>query len=173
MLRPAQDQGFTLIELLLVVSLIAVLSSFLIPGFSNYIDTQNIRQSQELLKSDLRTVQNKALTGVSASVAGVSYWGLKITSQDAANYSYFKSPTADAAACDSATLEETSDSLPGDVVVREASGACIFFSLRNGDATVVNLGGSDTISIGYVGEDLCYGVQVNSAGMIRGVDLCP
>lgn len=172
MLHPAQNKGFTLVELLLVVALIAVLSSFLIPGFSNYIDSQNIRQGQELLKSDLRTAQNKALTGVSSSVAGVSYWGLKIPSQNAAKYSFFKSSEADSSACNNAVLEETSKPLPGGVVVIDAPGACVFFSLRNGDATVVNIAG-DTISIGYAGETACAGVQVNTAGMIREVDLCP
>lgn len=170
----ARNKGFTLVELLLVVSLIAVLSSFLIPGFSNYIDNQNIRQAQELLKSDLRNVQNKALTGVGASVSTVDYWGLKIPSSDAKNYIYFQSQTNDGSACDSAVANETSGNLPGDVVIKGANGVCVFFSLRNGDATIVNLvGGGDTISIGYPDEPACYGVQINAAGMIRGVDLCP
>jgi len=169
---PAQQKGFTLVELLLVVSLIAVLSSFLIPGFSNYISTQNIRQAQEHIKSDLRTVQNKALTGVSSSDPTVSYWGLKVPSQDATNYTFFKSSTNDASACDAAVADETSDPLPGDVLIRDAAGACVFFSLRNGDATLVNLGGSDIIPVGYAGEPPCSGVQINSAGMIRGVDTC-
>ena len=173
MLFPAQQKGFTLVELLLVVSLIAVLSSFLIPGFSNYISTQNIRQGQETLKSDLRSAQNKALTGVSSSDPTVSYWGLRIPSQDASTYTFFKSSSNDGNACDNAVTVETSDKLPGDVVVRNANGACVFFSLRNGDATVVNLGGSDTLPVGYAGETPCQGVQINSAGMIRGVDTCP
>lgn len=176
MLFPAQQKGFTLVELLLVVSLIAVMSSFLIPGFSNYINTQNIRQAQESIKSDLRTVQNKALTGVSSSDPLVSYWGLKVLSQNASTYVFFKSNTNDAGACDAvdaAVADETSDNLPGDVVVIDANGACVFFSLRNGDATIANLGGSDILPVGYAGEAPCSGVQINSAGMIRGVDTCP
>ena len=170
MLYTAQQKGFTLVELLLVVSLIAVLSSFLIPGFSNYITTQNIRQAQESLKSDLRTAQNKALTGVSSSDPTVSYWGLKVPSQNSPSYVFFKSSTNDAGACDAAVTDEIGDKLPGDVVVIDANGACVFFSLRNGDATIVNLGGSDIIPIGYAEEAPCHGVQINSAGMIRGVD---
>ncbi|MBT6401316.1 prepilin-type N-terminal cleavage/methylation domain-containing protein [candidate division WWE3 bacterium] len=171
---PTRSNGFTLVELLLVVSLIAVLSSFLIPGFSNYINNQNIRQGQELLKSDLRTAQNKALTGVGSSSSTVNYWGLKIPSADAQSYIYFQSNTNDGSACDGAVTDETSGSLPGDVVVKDANGTCVFFSLRNGDATIINLtGGGDTLSVGYPGENACYGVQINSVGMIRGVNLCP
>ena len=148
----------------------------MIPGFSNYITTQNIRQAQESLKSDLRTVQNKALTGVSSSDPTVSYWGLKVLSQNVSSYVFFKSSTNDGGACDAinaANANEIGDKLPGDVVVIDANGACVFFSLRNGDATIVNLGGSDIIPIGYAGEAPCHGVQINSAGIIRGVDTCP
>lgn len=167
----AQNKGFTLIELLLVVSLIAVLSTFLLPGFSNYIDLQNIRQGQESLKSDLRTVQNKALTGVGSSNSLVQYWGLKVPSDNANNYFYFQSTTADGPACDLAEKQETSVNLPSDVVIMGAGGACVFFSLRNGDATIMRYA-EDTIYVGYAGDEACYGVQINSAGMIRGVDEC-
>ncbi|OGC47613.1 hypothetical protein A2886_02390 [candidate division WWE3 bacterium RIFCSPHIGHO2_01_FULL_42_13] len=165
------NRGFTLVELLLVVSLIAVLSSFLIPGFSNYIDNQNIRQAQEIVKSDLRTVQNNALSGVGSSSSSVLYWGLKISSQNASNYGFFKAAAANSSACSSATIEQTSVDLPGAVVIRDGAGACVFFNLRNGDATVVNLPNS-TIKLGPAGVTACDGVQINSAGMIRGVEIC-
>jgi len=166
------NRGFTLVELLLVVSLIAVLSSFLIPGFSTYIDIQNIRQAQEQIKNDLRTVQNNALSGVGSSSPSVAYWGLKISSQNAANYGFFKSAAANSSACSGAAIEQNSTNLPGNVVVMGSSGACVFFSLRNGDAVTTGLTNS-TIKVGYAGQAACSGVQINSAGMIRGVDLCP
>lgn len=164
--------GFTLVELLLVVALIAVLSSFLIPGFSTYIDVQNIRQAQELVKSDLRTVQNNALTGVGTSSSTTAYWGLKISSQNANTYGFFRAATADSSSCGSASIEQNGANLPGKVVIRDGSGGCIFFSIRNGDATIVNLPNGD-IKVGYAGSAACDGVEVNSAGMIRAIDLCP
>lgn len=173
MQKSARIQGFTLVEILLVVSIIAVLSGFLIPGFSNYIQNQNIKQAQELFKSDLRTVQNKALTGVGATSSSIDYWGLKIVDANATNYYVFSSAEATGAACDAVNVStaQKSETLPGEVVVRGAAGSCIFFSLDNGDAIVTGNGGSKTFGIGYPDEDACYGVEVNDVGMIRTKDI--
>ncbi|MBI2414474.1 type II secretion system protein [candidate division WWE3 bacterium] len=170
-----QSHGFTLIELLLVVALIAVLSSFLIPGFSGYIDNQNIVQANELLKSDLRSVQNKALTGVDASSGTTNYWGIKIASQNAPFYYTFKSSSNTAGACDSVNLTTAtkSDVLMGGATVRDGVNACIFFSMKNGDANFQNNNGSSMFKVGYADKTPCRAVEVNAAGMIRGVELCP
>jgi len=169
------QSGFTLVELLLVVSIIAILSGFLIPGFSNYIDSQNVLQANEVLKSDLRSAQNRALTGVDASSGTTNYWGIKISMQNAPYYYTFKSAANSAAECNSVNLASAikSETLPGGVVVRDGSGACVFFSMKNGDATFQNNGGSTTLKVGYSGQSYCDGVDVNSVGMIRTVDLCP
>lgn len=47
----------------MVVSIIAIIGGGIIPSFSQYLNDQNLKQAQEQLKSDLRTIQNKALTG--------------------------------------------------------------------------------------------------------------
>lgn len=167
----ASKNGFTLVELLLVVSIIAVLSSFLIPGFSNYIDNQNVLQASEILKSDLRSAQSKALTGVGAYSSGILYWGIKIPSDNATSYIFFNSTANDATACTNAVADTTSENLPGGVVIKGANGACIFFSVENGNANFVNTTGS--LDVGRVSEAACFAVAVNSVGMIRGVDLCP
>lgn len=160
--------GFTLIELLIVVSMITILSGFMIPGFSNYLNTQNIRQAQEILKSDLRTIQNKALTGVSAGSG--EYWGLKINSDNAPFYYYFVSGGNDQTACNGAPTTERSTQLPGDVVITNGSTAtCVFFSFKNGDAAVVGAEGN-TIKVGYITSTTCSGVTINDYGLIYSVD---
>lgn len=169
---PAQ-KGFTLVEILLVVSIIAILSGFLIPGFSNYIENQNIRQGQELFKSDLRTVQNKALTGVGSTSTSINYWGLKITDAAATNYYFFSSDEASSTACDNVNIStaDRSESLPGGVAVLNAANSCVFFSLENGDAVVTGNGGSNIFGLSYPGETACLGVEINSVGMIRAKDI--
>ncbi len=166
---PAHSKGFTLVEILLVVSIIAVLSGFLIPGFSNYIENQNILQAQELFKSDLRTAQNKALTGVGSTSSSINYWGIKITDANAGVYYYFSSNGATSTDCNNVNVStaQRSETLPGGVVVRNAANSCVFFSLDNGDATVTGNGGSTTFGLAYPDETACHGVEVNSVGMMR------
>jgi len=168
---PKISAGFTLIELLIVVSMITVLSGLMIPGFTNYLNNQNIRQAQERLKSDLRTIQNKALTGVGLRT-GVEYWGLKINSDNADHYYYFTSSNDDAGACNAAPITERSEKLPGAVVITNGTSAtCVFFSFNSGDATVVNAGtGGRTIKVGYAGGN-CSGVTINPFGLIYAEDV--
>lgn len=173
--RQTHDQGFTLVELLLVVSVIAILSGFLVPGFSNYIDNQNILQANEIVKSDLRSAQNKALTGVDASSGTTNYWGIKIPAQNASFYYTFKSTENTLAACDAVDLAAATkgEVLPGGVVVRDAANACIFFSMKNGDANFQNNSGSSVFKVAYPDKTACEGIEVNAVGMIRAKDLCP
>ena len=76
----AAQKAFTLIELLIVVSLITIITGALLPSFNNYIDAQNVKQAQEQVEDELRTLQNKALNGENASVelasGQVEYWGV-------------------------------------------------------------------------------------------------
>lgn len=176
MIRSAQNRGFTLVEILLVVSIIAVLSAFLIPGFSNYTESQSIKQGIEIVKSDLRTAQNKALTGVNSYSASADYWGIKIYSDAAENYRFFYSTQN--SSCDDAdiTTANLSQKLPGDVAVLGESGTCVFFSRKNGDTNLVGDNGGDSrIHVGKSDtsiDDACQGVEVNSAGMISVFDEC-
>ena len=57
------SKGFTLVELMIVVGILAIVSGIMIPSFSTYTRNQTLKQAQENLKSDLRSAQNKALTG--------------------------------------------------------------------------------------------------------------
>lgn len=170
-MKSSVQQGFTLIELLLVVALIAILSSFLLPGFTNYIDSQNLNQGVEQIKSDLRSAQNKAISGVDASNPDTNYWGLKFT-EGASVYEEFKSTGN--SNCADITGTGKSESLLGGVVITGVdvtNGGCVFFSLRNGDANVIGTVFPNRIDVTYPGDVATNGVEINSAGRIRGVDL--
>ena len=142
--------GFTLVELLISVSIILILSGILIPSFSGYLNNQNVLQGAEQLKSDLRTVQNKALTRVGADTEA-KYWGLKIASDSANKYYFFNSTNNAQADCDSGSTSTASVKLPGDVIIRNPAGT-----------------GSNRISLGYPNSGSnCRAVEVNSVGMMK------
>lgn len=160
--------GFTLLELLIVVSIVAIITGAIIPGFNNYLQNQNIRQAQEQIKNDLRTVQNKALTGVNSDNPAVKYWGIKMVGANVSQYLYVTASTNNAAGCNSATQTDKSIVLPGNVVVTNGTGNfCVFFSLPNGDGNMVRTGGANYIRVGYAGAGgNCGGIAVNSGGLI-------
>lgn len=172
MKTPVRFRAFTLIELLIVVSILAILSAFLIPGFSNYLDTQNIKQAQEQVKSDLRTAQNRALNGV-GSAPTVNYWGIRNGGANSSRYYFFTSGQADLTTCNAVgTGLETSMKLPGGAVIKNDA-FCVFFSFDNGDAVFVGNGISGSefqITLGYsdsTGNE-CFKVILNSGGLIYG-----
>src|SRR3989338_1168439 len=162
--------GFTLVELLISVSIILILSGILIPSFSGYLNNQNVLQGAEQLKSDLRTVQNKALTRVGADTEA-KYWGLKIASDSANKYYFFNSTNNAQADCDSGSTSTASVKLPGDVIIRNCGTSfCVFFNMVNGDVNMVKPAGtgSNRISLGYPNSGSnCRAVEVNSVGMMK------
>jgi len=169
----AQKNAFTLVELLISVSIILILSGVLIPSFSGYLNNQNILQGAEQLKSDLRTLQNKALTRVGAEI-GAKYWGLKIASDNANNYYFFYSTGNSQTECNSGSTSTAGVKLPGDVIIRNGPGSessfCVFFNIVNGDVNMVKQAGtsSNRISLGYLSStNNCKGVEINSAGMMK------
>lgn len=175
----AQDSGFTLVELLIAVSLISIMTGVMLPGFSNYIEGQNIRQAQEQVKNDLRSAQNKALTGVRATEVGVEYWGIRFN-DNSENYTTFS--TATVTDCENMNNTRTSEKMMGDAIIRNGD-KCVLFSIRNGDTFFINGtsgaavscndgdANSCMVSVGASGDsgNECFGVKVNSVGLIRKV----
>ncbi|HNU76238.1 MAG TPA: prepilin-type N-terminal cleavage/methylation domain-containing protein [bacterium] len=170
---PNHSKGFTLIELLVVMSIIAILGGGIIPSFSRYLKDQNLKQAQEQLKSDLRTIQNKALTGASSNeeINGgrVRYWGV---------YLHSGSETVDYLISTNTTCPPTYDptsgftsswkgsfKIPNKVVYRGDS-MCLFFDIKNGD--IISSGDSSPINIDYASQNETVGKDVtfNSAGLI-------
>ena len=89
---PKKTNAFTLLELMLVIGLIGIISAATIPSFSNYIQNQNLKRARDQLYNDMRTVQNKALTGALADQVvdsvQVKYWVLLFT-EDSSEYRVF------------------------------------------------------------------------------------
>lgn len=173
MRTPAQStRGFTLIELIVVVSIITILSGAMLPGFTKYIANQNKRQAQEQVKSDLRTVQNKALAGVGSIDPSVVYWGIMFDDKSA-KYTFFSSSGT---TCGSGfNNETTSENLNGDVHTRTGSAQrCVFFdSIGNAFTNGGTVCSADLCLI-QVGElsasgTNCAGIRVTGFGAIEKV----
>lgn len=142
---PKYSKGFTIIELLVSMSIIAIIAGGIVPTFSTYIRNQNLKQAQEQLKSDLRTVQNRALTGAFSdeSIDGlrIQYWGANFTSGSGNSVTYFIStgtscPSlvgSDPPVIGTDAIQQGEFTLPNDVNYYVSSGNCMFFSLKNGD----------------------------------------
>ena len=161
-------KGFTLIEMLIAVSLIALLSGILIPSFTRYSASQNLRQAREKLKSDLRTAQNNAMTGANSTT--VDYWGIRF-SPDSGTYALFRSTdTSDCGTVD--VVRTTMGALPnGTVTLFSITGnQCIYFAESTGDAS-----GQTAINVGYASSGDCIQVDVASNGLITSSDIqtCP
>lgn len=141
----SNSQGFTLVELLVVISIIALLTGAIIPSFSNYIKNQNLRQAQEQLKSDLRTTQNKALTGTGTDTT-VKYWGVHLL--DGSNFYYTFSSTSNTAACPATfdlgskpsewlTYTKSDNLTAGATIDINGTNACLYFSNDTSATTFV------------------------------------
>lgn len=159
-MNSSAQQGFTLLELLISISIIAVISGSLIPGFSTYSRNQNLRQAQEQVKSDLRTVQNFALTGTE-SADNLEFWGLSFI-QGSGRYEFFTAQTASDCVGDPGyTSYKQSEILPAGIVVRSAS-ECVYFRFSDGGSPA-----DDSVRIGYPSPATdCADVNIDSGGLI-------
>lgn len=151
-LKSARNHGFTLVELLLVISIMLIMAGAMIPSFNGYLKNQSLKQAQERLKSDLRTVQNKALTGalydqtvdVGSTGRTVTHWGVRFNS-GSNRYDYFIAYATTGAEftseCNNAGNTTPGDGtsaryqgngeLPSDMVFKSPTG-CLFFDFKNG-----------------------------------------
>ena len=173
-------RGFTLVELLVVVGIITIITGATIPAFSVYLKNQNLTQAKSQLKSDLRSVQNRALTGVhfDQKVNGndVKFWGFRISKSSLTGYSYFISDVD--TNCTAVPAQQAGLSLPGTLslpqgvtfVLPPNTDLCLFFSMSDGAITSCkdNCGTSSTASgsISFTDGTKTSSVSYNNAGRI-------
>lgn len=136
---PKYSNGFTLVEIIIVVSIIAIISGGIVPSFFRYIDNQNLKQAKEQLKSDLRTIQNRALTGALSdytfTVGGkkepVRYWVVYFQNNSG---TYSASITSRGSGCPPyPSSNQATYNLPNDIKYYGVSRLCLYFSIKNGD----------------------------------------
>lgn len=168
-------EGFTLVELLVVITIIVITTAAIIPSFTGYLRNQGVKQGVEQVKSDIRSIQNKALTGALSdqSISGnpVTHWGIRFgpgTGTGSPTYEFFISTdtTCPGGAIPAAQLQGTG-SLTSDLQIKIGAYRCMFFSISNGDITS-NLAGNLVI-VGYVGSAAsgdCRRLFFNANGLV-------
>lgn len=168
--------GFTLIELLIVITLIISVTVAVVPSFAGYIRNQGVKLASEQVKSDLRTIQNKALAGAlsdqEVNSNPVEYWAIRFSAgggTGSGRYEYFISDVA--TGCPSAFLAgqlQGYTDLATDLEVKSSGYKCLFFSMATGSITAINFSGSNLI-VGYQGSTKtgdCRRIQFNTNGLI-------
>lgn len=128
----------------------------MIPNFSTYSANQNLKQSALKIRTDLRSVQTRALSNLKSGSTETQGWGLTLT-QGSGTYTYCY---YDGSSCISAGTSET---LPGGVTVTSASIMTIIFRKLTGAV----ISGPYTITLNYAGGSSPRTVTVNSVGRIE------
>ena len=173
------NKGFTLVELMIVVGILAIVSGIMIPSFSSYTRNQTLKQAQENLKSDLRSVQNRAMTGTGAdtSINGnpALYWTVLYSDVSGSNGTYSFYLTASNSCTVNATLQQTV-TLPPSISIVSSGAHCLLFSLEDGSVFERNASTGLTVPIPDTTISLRHSsdtatiksILVNKAGLIFG-----
>lgn len=141
--------GFTLIELLITVVIIALLTGLTIPYFQDFSKRQELQRGVEQVRTDLRTVQNRAVSGVDRKVDTTEYfwWGISFT-LESGTYEFCQGEDESAPACDLVVRERD---LPG-ADLEVVAGRAIWFKMitgevRNAGAITIGDSSGETASV--------------------------
>ncbi len=176
----AYKKGFTLIELLLVIAIIATVSGLAIPTFSRYTKDQSLKQAQEVLKSELRSVQNKALVGTGSDSMDASgsraivAWGVytnhgsDVSVVANTKYRVFMSSYTSTGSTGCTDVTRQADiqvlDLPPNITFTNTS--CIIFRMEDGN--VSNISESSSIDVNLAGPGgSTKTVRITHPGLIR------
>lgn len=95
----SNSPSFTLIELLITTSIVALLAAAAIPSFQTFTRNQTLRRGVEQVRTDLRTAQNRAVSGIDRKKSGDGdyfWWGIDfIYEGDASEYAFVQSDGED------------------------------------------------------------------------------
>lgn len=154
-------------ELMLVVGIIAIVTGALIPSFSGYIKTQNLKQAQENVRSELRSAQNRALTGsLSDTYIGsnrVQYW-VFYTTPNSSSYSFHTSVQNTSCSPSNFSAAHSRQTLTNGITFNTGAPKCIFFDMVDGSISTVP---ASPLSISvWAGSGASKIVSFNSAGLI-------
>ncbi|HAI62801.1 MAG: Type IV pilus transmembrane protein FimT [candidate division WWE3 bacterium GW2011_GWF2_41_45] len=173
------NKGFTLVELMIVVSILAIVSGIMIPSFSSYTRNQTLKQAQENLKSDLRSLQNRALTGTGSDMLlnglPAKYWAVSYSSTPGYNttYSFYLTSTGVCSTTDPASSIQQTVTLPANVTISSSSAHCLLFSMEDGSVLEKNIAGviapitDTTIKLFHTSSTTSKDILINRAGMIK------
>ena len=157
------NSGFSLLELLVTTTILAVLTAVTLPYFHTFTANQELVQAAEQVITDLRTVQNRALSAIDRSVSGTSYywWGIDfVVGGDATVY----------------TLAQSSNEITplGGSVVRRTktlpngfeftTDESVWFKMVNGET---DHSGPLTITICSTGGSSCRNITISDVGLIE------
>jgi prepilin-type N-terminal cleavage/methylation domain-containing protein len=99
------QKGFSIIELLVVISILAVITTVSLPAIRQYNSRVDLKNTSQLVRDDLRALQNKAINGEiapeNATSKTRSYWALRIDNSADNYYETAPCTTFDFAACTS------------------------------------------------------------------------
>jgi len=161
----ARENAFTLVELLVVVSLVVIITGAVIPNFTGFTKNQKVKQAQEMVKSDLRTAQNRILTGVGVTTGNnLAYWGIKFT---AGNSRYHLVSCTDSA-CATVLNDQTSESLSSDVQIKNS--ATVIFDIFGNAVTAED--SSQIVRVGNTSNSITKCIEINYVGLIKKA-VCP
>lgn len=148
--------GFTLVELLIVIAVIGILAASSIPVFSSYTSSQRLSQTAKNVKNDLRSAQNRAISGVEGKAWGMSFNGSN-------SYTIFTCTSLSACTCNDQTNFTTKSLATG----FEISSATIIFDAVSGDicANGSSLLGSTSFTITLSGVSRT--ITVSAGGKIE------
>lgn len=152
--------GFTLLELLVVVSIIALLTTVSVAGFSNFSRTQRLAQAVKSLENALIDAKSRALS----SVDGLN-WGAHLElNSGAVEIFSTTSISYDAAGALPRLIGENTP--VSDLTLQQGGFVNIIFSVADGS---VSFAANDGTCLGGSADSVCAGV--GSACLAIGVNL--
>ena len=155
--------GFTLVELLIATTIVALLTAITIPAFLRFSARQELSQGVAGVKTDLRTVQNRAVSAIDRKVGGTDFywWGIEFTAGEG-DYDFVKSSNLNNPD-DGVTVVRTK-SLPGSGLETVDSGT-VWFKMVTGE--VANAGDIVIRRVGGACPGDCLTVTVSVGGRIE------